>query len=285
MKPAVDRLQLLQRLGVYGLLLLVLLAVSVFVKANLLMQRPVRLRLGAGGARGEAFALAQALAVIAVRHAPEIVVEVVETAGSEENFRLLERGELELAFVQVDTPSSASARLVAMLYADLAQLVARESSDIKGVADLRGRRVSLPPNGSGQWNTFWAIAEHFGLTAADITIVPQTGREAIASIVAGEIDAIFHVQSVFNRDVSELVASTSVRFVPIDQTEALQLLRPGCQASIVPRGVYRGVPAVPLVDTPSLAVQRVLIARAGCTQAAVSKITELLLSGSESSSR
>jgi TRAP-type uncharacterized transport system substrate-binding protein len=49
------------------------------------------------------------------------------------------------------------------------QLLVTEQSGIQTFSDLRGKRIALPPKGSGQYKSFWFLAEHYGLQPKDLT--------------------------------------------------------------------------------------------------------------------
>jgi hypothetical protein len=94
---------------------------------------------------------------------PVTEVEVFETQGSSENIRLLEAGHADFATVQADADSDDGIRAVASLYFDAYQLVVPEASDIQSPADLVGRRVAIGSASSGQYQSFWFLADHYGV--------------------------------------------------------------------------------------------------------------------------
>ncbi|MEJ2339656.1 MAG: TAXI family TRAP transporter solute-binding subunit, partial [Gemmatimonadales bacterium] len=110
-----------------------LLVLAAFTAGMALRESTVsqRLTIAAGPDEGEAYALATAIAEVAERHYPRLGVEVVETPGSSENMRLLEEGRVELATVQADTRMGPQARMLALLYPDVFQLIVREDSGIR----------------------------------------------------------------------------------------------------------------------------------------------------------
>jgi TRAP-type uncharacterized transport system substrate-binding protein len=57
-------------------------------------------------------------------------------------------------------------------------LLVRTEANIQTVADLRGKRVALMPEGSGSYQLFWPLAEHYGLQATDIMTRPLPPDQA-----------------------------------------------------------------------------------------------------------
>ena len=63
------------------------------------------------------------------------------------------------------------------------------TADIKSVQDLKGKRVSTPPNG-GQYYLLAAILDKFGMTFDDIDYKPLPVGEAQAAFLTGQLDAV-----------------------------------------------------------------------------------------------
>ncbi|MEJ2371101.1 MAG: TAXI family TRAP transporter solute-binding subunit [Gemmatimonadales bacterium] len=255
-----------------------LLVLAAFTAGMALRESTVsqRLTIAAGPDEGEAYALATAIAEVAERHYPRLVVEVVETSGSSENMRLLEEGRVELATVQADTRMGPQARMLALLYPDVFQLIVREDSGIRTVADLVGKRIALPPEDGGQYEAFWFLAEHYELDPADLQAVPMSAASAGWALADGSVDATFRVRAAGNPAILELIEEVPTRLVPIVQAAAMQLKRPALQRGTIPTGSYRGHPPLPESDLPTVAVQRLLIAREDLDDGVVDKVTRVL---------
>lgn len=178
----------IRALSVVALLVLAALTAGIALRESTASQR---VTIAAGPNDGEAYALATAIAQVAERHHSHLSVEVVETAGSGQNMQLLEEGRVELATVQADVRMGPSARMIAILYPDVFQLIAREDSGIERVADLVGTSVALPPEGGGQFSTFWFLAEHYDLDPATLQAVPMSPASANWALIDGAVDATF----------------------------------------------------------------------------------------------
>lgn len=234
------------------------------------------LAIAAGPADGEGFRVAEAIAAVIRTHDPTLQIHVLETRGSVENMALIGEGRVELAAVQAHTPARPRARLVADLYPDAFHLIARPATGIHGVTDLRGRRIALPPVGSGQHDAFWQLAGHYGLTAADFEARPMSNDAADFAMLTGAVDATFRVRTPGNRAIRELIEGSGAYLVPIDQAEAIRLERPELEAGVIPKGTYRGEPPVPAGELPTGVVQGLLIADREVGVDIVARITRTL---------
>ncbi len=238
--------------------------------------RTHRISVAAGPVTGEAYEMASAIADVFEHHHPRVQIEVLETSGSAENLRLLAQGRVELAAVQADSRPGPEARVVAGLYPDLFQLVVREEAEILDVGDLRGRKIAIPPQESGQTRSFWELVGHYGLGPDDIEALSMSAPAADWALIDGAVDAVFRVRAAGNRSILALTEATAVRLVPIRHAAAIQLRQPAVEPGVIPVGAYRGSPAVPETDLPTVAVQRLLVAAAGVDDELVNRLTAVL---------
>ena len=260
-------------LAVVALFVLGALGAGLWLRESVVDQR---VTIAAGPREGEAYALAVAIAEVARRHHPELRVEVVETPGSATNMTLLDEGRVELATVQADAHMGRSARMIAILYPDLFQLIVRADSEIHRVADLAGHRVALPPHESGQYESFWFVAEHYDLTSADLLALPMSAGSAGWALADGAVDAVFRVRAPANPAILSLIATTPTRLVPIEQASAMQLKQPALEPGVIPTGSYHGYPPLPESDLPTVAVRRLLIASESLHDDIAAKMTGIL---------
>ena len=235
-----------------------------------------QLNFAAGPRDGEAFQLAEAIAEVTERYNTRIQITVLETRGSGHNMRLLQQGRVQLAAVLADSRPVQAARLVAPLYPDAFQLVAREDSGIESVADLRGHKIALPPRGAGQFDSFWFLADHYGLAASEFEALPMSTDAANFAMSAGAVDAVFRVRAPGNTSIQELIEGSPTHLVAIDQAAAMRLKQPAIELGTIPKGSYRGHPPLPMGDLETAEVQRLLIASNRVEPAIVSTITRVL---------
>lgn len=235
-----------------------------------------RLVLASGGQTGEYYAFSQAFAEVVSRNHPQIQIDVIETEGSQNNMALLRDDAAQLALVQSDTPVEPPVRAVALLFPEMFHLMARTDAGVTSMADLRGKRVALMPEGSGSYGLFWPLSEHYGLTPEAMTTLPMAPSEAHEALLTGEVDALFRVITLGNPAVKELLLADSIRLLPIDQIDALQLSLPYLDARVIPKGTYDGGQPIPAEDLSVVAVNALLVAHQDLPAEVVTELTRTL---------
>jgi len=205
--------------------------------------------------------------------------EVLSTGGSVENMERIDGagGGADLAFVQSDTPIGNNARLVTPLYNEVLHiLVSRlDADEIRSVYDLRGRRVSLGPAGSGTRQLSKRVLGHFGAEIGeDLALLPV---EAMAGLIDGSVDAAFILSAIPSRMVTELAEKDAIRFLSLgdaqefgNESDALALVFPSIRGTTIPRSTYVRLPEEPV---QTIEVSAMLIARRGLGTDLVRTIT------------
>jgi len=244
----------------------------------LLRDRTARydLVLASGSPTGEYYAFSQAFAEVISRNYPHIRVRVQATDGSPQNMALLRDREADLALVQSDTPVEPPVRAVALLFPEMFHLVVRQPANIATVADLRGKRVALMPEGSGSYALFWPLSQHYGLTPDDMTILPLAPAAAQSALNRGEVDALFQVITLGNPGMKDLLSQGDNALLAIDQVDALRLSLPYLQANTIPKGTYDGGIPIPATDLPVVAVNALLVAHEALPAEVVAQLTRAL---------
>jgi TRAP transporter TAXI family solute receptor len=153
------------------------------------------LLIAAGQRSSQAFQIAEALQRVTARHHPEIKLEVFETRGSLHNATLLDEGAVQLATAHADQPTGRAAQLIAELYPDTFQIVARGDSGIASISDLVGKRIALPPEKSGEYEAFWFLANHYELTNESLKVYTGTERTTDWLLINGDVDALFLIRA------------------------------------------------------------------------------------------
>ncbi|WP_017325652.1 TAXI family TRAP transporter solute-binding subunit [Synechococcus sp. PCC 7336] len=235
-----------------------------------------RLKIATGSTQGQYYAFSRALAEVVAQHEPNIQIEVIATQGSVQNMQMLESRAVQLALVQSDTAAVPSARAVATLFPEMLHIVAANNSGIETLADLRGKRIALMPVGSGSYDLFWLVARHYGFAPETLDHVALSSADARAAFLNGEVDALSQTIALGNPTTSAFLQASAATLVPIRQVEALQISQPFLSEQIFPRGTYGGDPAIPNLDTPAVAVQAIVMARADVDPQPIREIVRVL---------
>lgn len=199
------------------LLVMVMLVLSLTGCEN---KKNKEIKFGTGGTGGNYYSYGTNLADALDKK--DLNVTVKSTAGSSANIRLLNQGFLDLAIVQGDIFKEAvkdgTERLHALtgLYDESVQIVVPADSDIKTVADLKGRTVSLGEEESGACKNALDIFKAYNISTDLIETKYLSYKDAAEALEKGEIDAFFCTASFPTTSVAELAKSMDIRILSID---------------------------------------------------------------------
>ena len=167
-----------------------------------------------------------------------ISATVVSTDGSKANILGIDAGNYQLGTVQSDVMAYAwagsrtfeaegaleSFRVIGGLYAEAVQLLTMDP-EIKTVADLKGKKVSIGAAGSGVYFNAIDILGAAGLTEQDIVAQYQSFADSADALKDGKIDAAFIVAGAPTPAIQELcTTNANARLVPIDGEVADKLM-------------------------------------------------------------
>ena len=156
-------------------------------------------------------------------------VTAISSGGSAANIDALDIGDAQLGFSQSDVLSYAYAgertfeelgavdtfSVVAPLYMEQVQIVTL-NPDIKSVADLKGKSVSIGAAGSGTYYNAIDILGVYDLTEDDIKPTYQSFADSAEALQDGQIDAAFIVAGAPTSAVTSLAATNAVSLVSLD---------------------------------------------------------------------
>ncbi len=204
----------------------------------------------------------------------KINVSAVATNGSVANVNAIIGGSLESGFSQADVnswaftatgiyegkPKIEDLRVIANLYPESVHVVIKKGLNVKTLADLKGKRVSLDEPGSGTLVNAKAILAAFGITEKDIKpeyLKPQQSAEKLKD---GAVDAFFSTTGYPQGSITELAATTGIELIPIDGAGRDKILAQYkfFASDKIPDGAYKDVKGV---DTISVGAQWVTSAK------------------------
>lgn len=225
-----------------------------------LAQAPAFFRIGTGGTAGTYYPIGGLIAN-AISAPPQLVSTAVASNGSVANVNAIVGGAAESGLVQADVafwaysgtgvydgkPKVAELRSIANLYPESVHLVVRKASNVKGVADLKGKKVSLDEPGSGTLLNAKAILAAFGVSEKDISAEYLKPNQAAEKMKDGSVDAFFFTGGFPAAAISELASTGSgIDILPITGAAAEKLAQasPFFAADEIPAGTYKDVGAV-----------------------------------------
>ncbi len=240
----------------------------------------------AGGPRGGAYE--ETLAALDARAgAAGISLTTLSSEGSFDNIRLLTEDRAQFALAQNDIAASAYAgsgrfvgspqrelRAVASLFPETIQLVTKAKSGISNVADLKGKRVGLGPNGSGTRANALAIMAANGVTEAMLAaVLADTLTETTQALADGRIDAFFTTAHAPAPALQRLAAAMPLAWVPIGPSA--ELVASGLVPITMPPETY----ARQTTPVPTLAATALLVTREDVPALQVERVLALLFEG------
>lgn len=208
------------------------------------------LTFGTGGESGTYYAFGGVLASY-VTNNTDYSITAVTSGGSKANIEDVAADSVQLGFVQTDVMSYAyngerlfesavkGFSVVAALYMEQVQLVTT-NPNIKSVADLEGKKVSIGDRGSGVYFNAIDVLEIYGLSEDKISPVYQSFGDSADSLKDGKIDAAFIVAGAPTTAITELATAGNAYLISIDQEHVDKLIEasPFYSPNTIPAGTY-----------------------------------------------
>jgi TRAP transporter TAXI family solute receptor len=206
---------------------------------------------------------------------PRLDVKLRESVGSQENVRRVATGQADFTIAAADAVAKYRReggrgadllRGCARLYDDYVHVVVPQTSSVKSVGELKGKKVAVGPTGSG----VRLIAEHVLKAAGldldkDIQPVSDGIGDMPELLESKEIDAFFWSGGLPTSAVSDLSGRFPIRFVPITADLVEKLHDQGQEAEYY-RSAVMPAEAYPRAQhgesVPTLAVANLLVTRA-----------------------
>jgi TRAP transporter TAXI family solute receptor len=245
-----------------------------------------------GGTAGTYFPLGGALAEIWNKNIARMNATAQATGASIANINLLKGNNVDIIFTQNDVANYSyngtellkgqaykDLRGLAGLYNETIQLVALESSGIKTIADLKGKKVSVGAAGSGTEANARQILESAGLSYNDIRVQYLSFAESANNMKDGNIDAAFNTAGIPTAAIQDLAVSKKMVLVPIDGDIAAKLMAkyPFYALQVAPAGTYQGQTK----DVTTVAVKSMLAASSKLSADLVYKMLETMYNNTE----
>ena len=220
-------------------------------------------------------------------------VEIQETKGALSNLQIVDVDPDQITLCQLDLLNHSwnetglfrtegnidSLRAIGAVYTEMLQLVTTDPT-IKGVDDLKGKRVSVGLTGSGVYYNATDILEDAGYKKKDLKIEEFSMEEAFEAMKTGKLDAAFIFAGLPTPAIEDYIAKEELYLIPIEE-KYLDLLQRSCEDLAdyaIPAGTYDGQD----VPVKTLATKAVLLCGADCTEDQIYAITSLLFEHSHS---
>jgi hypothetical protein len=239
-----------------------------------------------GGTSGVYYPLGVAIGKIYSDKLPDVKTQVQATKASVENLILLQQGRGEIAFAMGDSLKAAwdgdeeagfkgrldRLRIVGAIYPNYIQIVAAADSNIKTLADLRGKRLSVGAPKSGTELNSRAILAAAGLSYRDIGKVEYLPfADSVELMKNRQLDATLQSAGLGVASLKDLSASIDIRLVSVPE-EVVDKIGPPFVSVKIPANTYTGQDK----DIPTAAVANYLVTSSAVSDDLAYRMTRLI---------
>lgn len=195
-----------------------------------------RFSIGGGNSTGVYYIFAGALANLINEDLEGVSATAEITGASIDNLNLMHSGEVEMGVANTDIMMYAyngqtdnfpeampELRQIGKLYTSTMHIVVPRGSDIKTVADMKGKKVAVGAPGAGQRVYVEEILNEYGLTMNDIVVYDLGQSESVDAMKDNQIDAIFLHSGFPNSAVTDLATSKDIELINLPEEVATSL--------------------------------------------------------------
>ncbi|MBR4877246.1 MAG: TAXI family TRAP transporter solute-binding subunit [Rhodocyclaceae bacterium] len=226
-----------------------------------------------GGTSGVYYPLGVTMSQIYGGLIPDSHVQVQATKASAENLNLLQAGRGEIGFSLGDSVSDAwqgkqeagfakpldKLRAIAAIYPNYIQVVARADANVKTLADLKGKRISVGAPRSGTELNARAIFKAAGMSYDDFAKVEYLPYgESVELMKNRQLDATLQSSGLGMAAFRDLASSTQIHFIAIPADVVKNVGDAAYRPSFIPANTYDGQTE----DVPTAAINNILVTNA-----------------------
>lgn len=227
--------------------------------------------------------LGAALAKAFERLLPAVDVQLHESSGSVEAIQAIQDGRADVGFALTDVTYLAYTgaleedqrrfdrlRGIAVLELTALHFVVRAGANIHEVSDLRGRRVSIGPTGSGTALASTAVIRSYGLDPRSVFAEAMPWNEAAQRLVDGTLDAAF-VNAAYPAESVTLALQGGASLAALEGPAIRQLRSdyPFFRPTFIPGRTYTGQ----FAPVRTVGVNNLLVCRADLSEDLVHELT------------
>lgn len=215
---------------------------------------PERIRMATGSPGGAYAAYGERYQALLADHGVE--VELLETAGTLDNLRMLTVGDADVALLQggiATAQDSAELATLGGMFLEPLWVFARTETGAQGFADLRSLRVAIGADGSGTRAAAQNIQAEFGGTWPETSQIRLSGQTAVDALMSGEVDVAIFSAGIEAPYIETLLSRPDVTLIPFERAGALARRRPALAEITLLRGVVNVGEDIPADDIPMIA--------------------------------
>jgi TRAP transporter TAXI family solute receptor len=240
-----------------------------------------------GGTGGVYYPMGGGLASVLSSKVPGMSATAEVTGGSVDNLNLIGTGKPYVGFSMADAAKDAKdgdgkfankkvdLRTLLVLYPNLMHVVTVDSTGIKSMKDLKGKRISTGSPGSATEVMAFRLLEAAGLDKdKEVKRERLSVAESVNAVKDRKIDAFFWVGGLPTAAVTDLANSPGMKIVMVDTTEEVPVMNKKYGnlyfPTVIPKATYSGMTK----DNKVAAVANILVVNANMPDAEAYKIVK-----------
>ncbi len=231
---------------------------------------PKILKISTGAATGAYYKYAKAYAEKLKAHG--ITLEVLESTGTAENLRRLNdpKSGVSIAFVQTGVAGSdenPTLESLASIAFEPVWVWSKPGSKLLKPIDLKGKRVTIGPDGSGTQPVAIEILKANGIDASNTTFLAISAGEALAKLKSGDVDVVITIAAT-SAPLIEQAFVDGFEVMNFDQADAYVRRFPWMAKITLPKGSANLAANIPTHDMQLVAAVTNLVTRTDLHRAA-----------------
>ena len=252
------------------------------------------LSIATGGTGGVYYPMGGGLAAVLSKHVAGMSATAEVTGGSVDNLNLINSGKPYLAFTMADAAKDAldgdgkfkgkkvDLKTLLVLYPNRMHVVTVESTGIKSMKDLKGKRISRGPPGSATEVMAFRLLEAAGLDKDKDVKRERLGvSESVNAIKDRKIEAFFWVGGLPTAAVTDLANSPGMKISLIDHSGEVEAMNKKYGnlyfKDVIPKATYSGMPK----DNQIASVANILVANGKMSDEEAYKIVKAIFDNKE----
>jgi TRAP transporter TAXI family solute receptor len=242
-----------------------------------------------GGTGGVYYPMGGGLAAMLSSKVPGMSATAEVTGGSVDNLKLIGTGKPYVAFSMADAAKDASVgddkfkdkpvdlRTLLILYPNLMHVATVESTGIKSMKDLKGKRISTGAPGSATEVMAFRLLEAAGIDKdKDVKRERLSVAESVNAVKDRKIDAFFWVGGLPTAAVTDLANSPGMKIVMVDTNAEVPAMNKKYGnlyfPTVIPKATYSGMAK----DNKVAAVANILVVNANMSNEDAYKIVKAI---------
>ncbi len=276
----------------FSLVVLIMVLGSVFVLSGCGSQetsqgtpdQPKQMTIGTASMGGAYYPIGTGVAELVSKYVDGIQMTAEVTGGAAENPRLVGNNEVDLGITNSHLSYFAlngmapfdkkyNIRALGALHPTILHIVTLEGSDVKTIADMKGKRAAVGPAGGGTITMLKNVLSMYDMTLDDLQKSYVSYMDGMMALKDGKVDVSAAAAGFPTSAVLELSATEKIRFVELDENKLPAFFEkyPYYSRVVVPAETYKMEK-----DSTVIGVRNVLIVSADMDEETAYEITKAI---------